>query len=401
MQHCPRRGVATGLIAFAVILGAAGNAFADTRRISDRGDVPGRLDIRSATHGHAGNRLVHTISTWGSWPVGLLGPGTPNLFALEISTDADRALERVVLVFSTSGRMVARVFRVNRRRLTFVGSARASKPNARTIRVVVPGARIGAPAGYRWNAHSQFQAPGACSRACVDKAPNTGRVLHDVTPPTIVLTSFPPLPLPLIPTDVEYDVSFRVEDAGGAGLRLWQLQHRPFGTAAWTTVASGAGAGLKSHHHVGMEGDDDQFRVIARDGSGNVRVSPVRTVSVPVDDRNPALTYSGQWALAGGDGDFLGTLSTSSDNVTPAAVDYEFSGSFVAIVAPAGIAWVNSKGSVAIDGMHMGDFFPGRIAEGNRRIVFSQGGLDPAVPHTLRIVVADSGTLPLDGIVVR
>src|SRR5918999_2902689 len=150
------RGVVTVLTALAVGLAASGNAHADTNRISDGNERPGRLDIRSASHGHAGARVVHTISTFGRWPRRLLGPNTPNLFAVEISTDGDRRLERVVVVFFQNGRMVAGVFRVRSGRLVFIGSASASKPNARSVRVSVRRSRLGNPAGYRWNAYSQF-----------------------------------------------------------------------------------------------------------------------------------------------------------------------------------------------------------------------------------------------------
>src|SRR5918999_6341801 len=123
------RGVIAFTSALTVALVAGGNAHADTKRISDGNDRPGRLDIRSASHGHSGARVVHTISTFGRWPRRLLGPNTPNLFAVEISTDGDRRLERVVLAFSRNGRMVAGVFRLPSGRLVFIGSASASKPN--------------------------------------------------------------------------------------------------------------------------------------------------------------------------------------------------------------------------------------------------------------------------------
>lgn len=136
-----------------------------------------------------------------------------------------------------------RLRRSRRGAVTVLGSASASRPNARTVRVSILRSRLGNPVGYRWKAHSQYRAAGACRRGCIDKAPNLGRVLHDIRAPAIVLTSFP-----AIPPNVEYDVSFRVSDAGGSGLRRWQLQHRPLGTSSWTTVASGTAGGVKSHH---------------------------------------------------------------------------------------------------------------------------------------------------------
>jgi hypothetical protein len=373
----------TVLTALAVSLAAAGNALADTKRISDGNDRPGPLDIRSATHGHAGARVVHTISTFSTWRVGLLGPNTPNLFALEISTDPDPALERVVLIFSANGRMAARVFRLPGGR--FIGSASASRPNARTVRVSILRSRLGNPGGYRWKAHSQYRAAGACRRGCIDKAPNLGRVLHDITAPAIVLTSFP-----AIPADIEYDVSFNVSDAGGAGLRSWQLQHRPFGTPGWTTVDSGTTGGSKSYHHVSAEDNDDQFRVVAADRQGNATVSPIRLVSVPVDD--DALTYTGTWATGGTPDDFLGTLHSSSESNAEAS--YSFNGQYVAWVAPGG----GESGQVWIDGIHQTDV-PLYNFTGRRQVVF-QHTFASAGSHTILIRV-DVPPVSVDGIIVR
>ena len=385
------RGV---LAALAVALVAVGNAQAGTERIRDGNDRPGPLDIRSATHGHDGDRLVHTISTFRRWRVGLLGLSTPNLFAVEISTDRDRAPERAVLIFATNGRLVAEVIRLPAG--TSVGSASASKPNGRTVRVSIRRSRLGNPTGYRWNAHSQYHAGGPCSDFCVDRAPNSGRVLHDVAAPAIALTSFP-----AIPPDVEYDVSFRVSDTGGAGLRRWELQHRPFGSPGWTTVESGSAGGPKAHHHVSSEDADDEFRVVAADRQGNRRVSPVRLVSVPIDDTSPSLVYSANdtWTHGPGDPrDFRGTLSTSVDDETGTVVPtvtLEFTGRYVAWVAPG--ATEDDLANVSTEGVSSLVFLD--QSSGRRGIVFEHAF--PTVgTRTLTIQVL-SGAVPVDGIIVR
>jgi hypothetical protein len=380
------RGVVTVLTALAVGLAASGNAHADTNRISDGNDRPGRLDIRSASHGHAGARVVHTISTFRRWPARLLGPNTPNLFAVEISTDGDRALERVVLVFSRSGRMVAGVFRLPSGR--FIGTASVSRPNARSVRVSIRRSRLGNPLGYRWNAYSQFRSAASGCNLCIDRAPNSRRVLHDITDPAIALRSFP-----AVPPDVEYDVSFRVSDRGGAGLRRWRLQHRLLGDPTWVTVDSGRTDGLKTHHHESAEDNDDQFRVVAVDRQGNRRISPTRLVSVPVDDRSPDLLYNTPWIQGGEPGDFMGTLSNST---TPDdTVMYTFTGRYVAWVAPGN---VDGDASVTIDGALPAESVSLGGSSGRRKIVFEKALASGS--HTITIAVT-AGTVPIDGIVVR
>jgi hypothetical protein len=387
------RGV-TVVTAVLVALVAVGNAHADTKRISDGNDRPGPLDIRSATHGHGVGRVVHTISTFSTWRVGVIGASTSNLFAVEISTDGDPALERVVLVFSANSRLRALVVRLPTG--TVVGSASASKPNARTVRVAIRRSLLGSPGGYRWNAHSQYRAAGACSGFCSDRAPNLGRVLHDVTAPrTNFFGSWV-----TVPPAAEYDLQFSVSDTGGSGLASWRLEHRSFGETAWSVLTNGSTGGSKTYHHVAAQGDNDQFRVVAADHQGNSTATPVRTVSVPIDDANAALTYSTGWSAVGLSSAFLGTLHQGDDDVLPASVTYTVTGSYFAIVAPTGNDWIDSQGSVFVDGIHVGDFFPGDLLQGARQIVFSRSGLDPDVPHTLRIDVANV-FLPLDGIIVR
>jgi hypothetical protein len=383
------RGVVTMVTASAVALAVTGNAQADGKRISDGNDRPGPLDIRSASHGHAGSRVVHTISTFNRWRLSDLGPDTRGLFAVEISSDGDRALERVVLIFRRGGQIIARVYRISGRRLISLGSGSASKPDGRTVRVSFARSLIGTTAGYRWKAHSQHRAAGRCNNLCVDHAPNSGLILHDITAPTIVMRSFP-----AIPPDVEYDVSFRVSDAGGAGLRRWQLQHRLLGTPGWTTIATGTTVGLKSHHRVSAENENDEFRVVAVDRQGNKRTSPVRLVSVPFDDASASLAYMGAWTHGVGDpSDFRDTLSSSA---TPSdTVTLTFTGRYVAWVAPGG---GGATAMVEIDGAASEEVILDGTS-GRRRVVYERT-LPSVATRSITIEVV-SGTVPIDGIIVR
>jgi hypothetical protein len=119
--------------------------------------------------------------------------------------------------------------------------------------------------------------------------------------------------------------------------------------------------------------------VIAVDRHGNRRVSPTRLVSVPIDDRNPLLSYNTPWTLGGSSLDFKGTLSTSS---TPADfVTLSFTGRYVAWVAPGG---GNGVASVLSDGV----VTPVTLADfnGRRKIVF-EDTFASLGPHSITITV--------------
>jgi hypothetical protein len=381
-----RRGLRLGLAAALAVLSAffaAEVAHAGTATISDGNDTPGPLDISSASHGHSGGKVTHTIRTFANWPIGLLGPSTPNFFSLEISTDGDRAPERFVLIFSSGGRMIAGVASANQQ---FLGSANASRPNRHTVRVAIRPELLGDPAGYRWQALSFYEGSGGCRGGCFDKAPNrTRQVLHDLRAPSI---SFPQ---PGVPANTSYNVGFSVADTGGSGLESWRLQRRPAGASSWTTVKSGRTGGSKTYNHVGAQGQDRQFRVVAIDRHGNRSTSPVRTVSVPVDDA--AFSYVGAWSPGGTLGvDFLGTLHASS---TPGdTVTVTVGGAYMALIAPGGVG----VAEIRIDGILEGTVDLSTFS-GPRQVVF-QKSLGTAGSRAVEVRVV-SGTVHVDGIIDR
>jgi hypothetical protein len=381
------RWVALAAAALAVLAGAE-TAAAGTSTARDGNDRPGRLDIRTASQGHAGSRVTHTIRTFGRWPTALLGPSTPNYFLLVISTDSDPAPERLVLIVSTPGRLIAGVLNPRGRLL---GRAAASRPNARTAKVSIRRSLLGNPAGYRWQAFAYYRGSNTCGGGCLDRAPNRSRVLHDLAAPSVSFTSAS------VPSLEEYDLQFTVGDAGGSGTRSWRLEHRPFDGPSWTELDSGSTSGPQSHHHVGMQGETDVFRVVARDWHGNVGVSQ-RVVSVPFDNSNPSLAYAGTWSHdATAAGDFLDTLSRTSD--LNATMTHQFTGRYVAVVAPAGTASLGGQMNVYLDELHVATIYLDLLPNGHRRIVWSQA-FPGADAHEIRLQDA-FGTFELDGIIVR
>ncbi len=263
------RGRWAGMVAVALTtLVGVEVAAAGTNTVSDPNDRPGRLDIRSASQGHAGDKVKHVITTFGRWPTALLGPRTPNFFLLEISTD--QASERIVVIFSSPHRIRALVFHSNG---NLLGRADASRPNRRSVQVKIRRGLLGNPAGYFWRAVAFFRGPG-CGGGCTDRA---GRVLHDIRAPAV---SFPQPTSPA--TTNPYNLDFTVGDSGESGLASWRLEHRLMGTTTWTLVNEGLTSGPRSEPFTAAGPSDvNEFRVVAVDGHGNRTVSPVRSVQAP------------------------------------------------------------------------------------------------------------------------
>lgn len=95
------RGTRAVLVTVASALVLAPVAHGNTRTLQDKNDVPGPLDIRSATAGRKGERLLrHTISTYGAWPLRLIGARTPNFFVLALDTQGNMTYDNYVFFYS-------------------------------------------------------------------------------------------------------------------------------------------------------------------------------------------------------------------------------------------------------------------------------------------------------------
>lgn len=353
--------------------------------ISDADDVHGKLDVASVTeeHGTAGP-VVHTISTYGPWRSRAISIRHGSAFLIYFDTAGGTRAERLAVVYRSHGILRVAVITRNGRVLGF-GSA--TRPSLTSIRVSIPRKLLGKPNGYRWRLFSVYFGPAGCRAGCVDRAPNSGEALHDLTAPAV---TFPKQGLPASTTA---DIGFAVIDKGHSGLETWTLQGRDVGDTAWTDVATGSASGSQTVTVHGAEGDRRQFQVVARDLAGNAATSRIRTITFPFDDGDAGMTYTGTWATSGAETlDYLGTLHTSSD---PAAtVSYGFQGGSVSIVARGSCG----DASVAIDG---GTPQPvTRLCGNEHRAVVFTAPVDPNAPHTLVLSIT-GGTFGFDGIVVR
>lgn len=375
MKRRPAGGFLAAVGAGFALAIASSPAAADTKAVADGNDVPGPLDIRRATQGHAGSRTVtHSVTTSKRFASSFLQG--ENAFTFHFDTNARPArFERFVFVFWANGRLRAMV--ANRRGI--IGAARVSRPNGRTVKVRVRKSQLD-PAGYHWLVASFFPSG-------FDVAPNQRLAFHDLTPPRITRLGFPD-PSTNASATLTFPVSFRVRDVSGV---RWQLQRRADGEA-WATIKRGRGEGRKTPLVTGVEGHNYKFRVRATDAAGNTRTSATRQISVPLDDATLAAdgAFEGMWTTVAGSG-FLSTLHTSAspdDTFT-----HTFTGRYIAWIALP----MDGKAEVSIDG---GVPEPVDLSafSGERAKVFERS-LAAGV-HEVTISVLESG-FTVDGLVFR
>ena len=157
-----RRALLLSLVIVALLIAPAG---ATRTRGIDRDDSPGRLDIRSAAHGHHDGELVLRTSTYERWRGSDLrgynrwnvffvstndGPNDPEGFERYIWVDYRRGKLRAV-VLRSSGGMHAQPDDV-------VGKATVRRPNKRSVVVHFPTRLLGEDiTNFRWFAETSWE----------------------------------------------------------------------------------------------------------------------------------------------------------------------------------------------------------------------------------------------------
>lgn len=276
------------LAAFALLLIApllsVGPAVGHTATRNDGNDSPGRLDIRSASVGHANNRVVHTVRTYDGWTPRSLG--NDSFLIIEIDKNFDNDFERCAFIFFAGGRLRGSLTNCGR---TFIRQLPVSKPSPAVARVTIPTADTGQ--AYRWVAFSYWTGlPARCSDLCFDAAPNRPPpILHDLIPPVVTMPSDPLRAWEgASGNDAVVNFPFSLSDPGGSsssGLATWSIQGRSIGSPVWADAGvSGTGGGAKEPTINGVEGTGVDYRVVAVDKHGNRTISPSRRVYIPTDE---------------------------------------------------------------------------------------------------------------------
>jgi hypothetical protein len=377
--------LASIFLAGAALIAEPQAASASVQTFPDANDVAGRLDIRSVGHGHVGStKLAHTLTTYKRWPSSLLFGGRRLVFQLDTNGSWQDGVERTLVISWRDGALRALL---RNRAGRVVGTASVVRPDRRTVRVTFGKKALGNAAGYRWRAR-------AVNAGVTDLAPKVPE-LHDYTKPGIQMVDFPD-PSTNVSTTASFDVAFQLGDRGFSGLADWQLERREVGSDSWSTLAEGTESGQQTVAVDGVEGASYVFRVSARDNEGNVARTS-RTISVPIDDTHPSITYSSpegtDWTFSITEGFalfFMDTLETNG--FVGASFSYSFVGSHFAWVAP------GTGGSAAVvfdGGTPRNVVLP---SSGQRHVVLTV--TLPPGSHTV-VVTSTSGTIGVDGLAVR
>ena len=150
------------LVALVVVLQAAGIALASTRTISDGNDTPRKyVDIKSASHGHRGRKLVHKIVAYNRFRTSK----APCVLMDTNAADGDD--------YAACG-LGAGLIDLNQQRTS--GRLRIVRPNNRTVVYRFRPRAINHPVAYQW--HIAFPREDECPRC--DRAPNNGTVGHQL-----------------------------------------------------------------------------------------------------------------------------------------------------------------------------------------------------------------------------
>jgi hypothetical protein len=372
-------------------------ARAHEETVVDGNDRPGVLDVRSTSVSHTRNAVRHTITTFQGWSPSLIDirKSPINYLAIGFDVSGDSAFDRYLIFLEEKGHL--RGFWTTRSGLILT-TFRASRPNRRTVSVLIPSYTLQQGGGYYWAAVSVLHRNG---RTVVDRAPNQTVLLHDLVPPKVDVTPLTWDISTFMSDTTSIPVEFTVgEPARSSGLS-WRLERRESQETAWETMDSGNGEGPKTAALTGADGGNYVYRVVATDGQGNTTSGARWRLSFPTDDANAlfASSYGGTWSTTPLGDPYLGTLHSTS---TPGAT---FTYAFNVTHRNTDIIWIGplnpgggGQASLALDGNS--PFAVVQAGPDADRTILWQGS-DPAFgPHTLTITNV-SGTIAIDGLIIR
>jgi hypothetical protein len=168
--------LATLVMVAALVLVPAAPGIADEGFRTDPRDTPGRLDLRRIGHAHrADDALVHRITTYRRFDSSIL---TGRTVVGMVLWDANSDEVRIITIRWRRDALRAIIYRFeDDGSLLRSGKAEVSRPNRKTLKVVVTEDQIGNPSRYLWQVFASFRATPRCreEQACFDE---TGVLRH-------------------------------------------------------------------------------------------------------------------------------------------------------------------------------------------------------------------------------
>ena len=182
-------GTACAAVSFLAVAGAS----ADTITVDDNRNVRGNLlDIQSASAGHRGKSIQHTITTYHGWRSSELRstssqPRTVAVYIWDARRASSAAHDYEVFARFRNGRLRGTVIKT-RPRKRVVGHFPVRRLDRHSISFAFAPKLIGSPRRYKWQSITGFTGKG-CPKVpkfqfgCDDSAPTGGARLHDLTLP--------------------------------------------------------------------------------------------------------------------------------------------------------------------------------------------------------------------------
>lgn len=146
----------------------------------DGNDTQGKLDVKKVKTSLGSNRPVWRIVTRSSWTVnGMWDKGYLLVF---VDTRGGPGADFYAMARSNGNRIVGHLFKMRGGVDTKKGKIKATHPNGKTVRIVIPLSKVnvgGARTYFRWSVRTLHF---ACTKVCIDPVPGAWKALPQPLP---------------------------------------------------------------------------------------------------------------------------------------------------------------------------------------------------------------------------
>lgn len=184
-----------------------------------------------------------------------------------------------------------------------------------------------------------------------------------------------------------------------SGVANYDVQYKDGASGVWTTLASQTA--LTQTSFAGVEGHTYYFRARARDNAGNTGVwSAAKSTVVPIDNTDPALSYTGSWTAITDTGQSFFKDTVHYSTTLNDSVSFTFTSKAVALIGAKGPD--RGRADIYIDGSKVKTVDSYATSVQYRKVIYYKTWAT-AAPHTITIVNKATAGRPrfdVDGIAV-